>query len=47
VKILRNNLTDATSFAFKITVPGATTGPVPVVTPSGTLTSSANFQVEP
>jgi hypothetical protein len=34
--------------AIKTTVPiGATTGPVQVVTPSGTLTSNVNFQVEP
>ncbi|HEV2381126.1 MAG TPA: choice-of-anchor tandem repeat GloVer-containing protein [Terriglobia bacterium] len=34
--------------AIKTTVPtGATTGPVLVVTPSGTLTSNVNFQVEP
>jgi hypothetical protein len=33
---------------IKTTVPaGATTGPVLVVTPSGTLTSNANFQVLP
>jgi uncharacterized repeat protein (TIGR03803 family) len=33
---------------IKTTVPaGATTGPVRVVTPSGTLTSNVNFQVEP
>jgi IPT/TIG domain len=34
--------------AIKATVPaGATTGPVQVVTPSGTLTSNVNFRVEP
>jgi hypothetical protein len=34
--------------AIKATVPsGATTGPVQVVTPSGTLTSNVNFQVLP
>jgi uncharacterized repeat protein (TIGR03803 family) len=33
---------------IEATVPtGATTGPVQVVTPSGTLTSNANFRVEP
>ena len=33
---------------IKTTVPtGATTGPVQVVTPSGTLTSNVNFQVLP
>ena len=34
--------------AIRTTVPtGATTGPVQVVTPSGTLTSNVNFRVEP
>jgi uncharacterized repeat protein (TIGR03803 family) len=34
--------------AISATVPaGATTGPVQVVTPSGTLTSNVNFRVEP
>jgi uncharacterized repeat protein (TIGR03803 family) len=35
-------------FLISTSVPtGATTGPVQVVTPSGTLTSNVNFQVEP
>jgi uncharacterized repeat protein (TIGR03803 family) len=37
-----------TGTAIKTTVPsGATTGPVQVVTPSGTLTSNVNFRVKP
>jgi large repetitive protein len=36
------------SNSITATVPtGAATGPVQVVTPSGTLTSNVNFQVEP
>lgn len=40
--------TPVSATAIKATVPtGATTGPVQVVTPSGTLTGNVNFRVEP
>jgi uncharacterized protein (TIGR03437 family) len=41
-------LTVAAPTLIKATIPtGATTGPVEVVTPSGTLSSNVNFQVLP
>jgi hypothetical protein len=44
----RSKIEDKPSRNRKTTVPtGATTGPVQVVTPSGTLTSNVNFQIEP
>jgi uncharacterized repeat protein (TIGR03803 family) len=39
--------TDSDTFLTVTVPPGATTGPVQVVTPSGTLTSNVNFQVMP